>query len=302
MESFEIWYHKNKAILNNNEVNGLFKDAIDCYHANISRQAYLLSYQAMMVYFKYVILSGTRPNTITENIWAGYLAKLRSDSEWDEMAFKATQQKDEPATSKHAILNIPNEIRPQFLYWRSIRNDCAHYKGNHIIKAHVQALWSFIEQYLLTFTIEGGIETLVKEFADFFNPAITAPESDITPLLDKIPSRIKDDDYATFFEGIRIAISRYTYGGFIPFIKHILDRNEQNVRNNLISYIQKKGFEEDIITLYPEYVIDIYTEESKIRQLWYSRLKYMANSWRIFAILLLSNKQTDILKMKIKSK
>lgn len=200
MNNFESWFLAHKNAFSNDETVEMFKDAILCYHAGIVRPAYLLSYQAMMIHFRNLILMSNKPPLYDEGQWRGVLIKLRNEAQWEETVFTATQQKEDVSTSKHAILSILNEVRPQYLYWRGIRNDCAHYKKNRIIKAHIQALWSFIEQYLFTITVDGGVDTIIQEFSDFYNPSKTPSDADITPLLNKIPLRIRDDEYEKFFQ------------------------------------------------------------------------------------------------------
>ncbi|WP_294589961.1 hypothetical protein [uncultured Bacteroides sp.] len=290
MSDFESWFLAHKKEFSNSETVGMFEDAILCYHADIVRPAYLLSYQAMMIHFRYLILNANKPPLYDEGRWRGVLANLRSETEWDEMTFTATQQKEDTSTSKYAILSIPNDIRSQFLYWRSIRNDCAHYKGNRIIKAHVQALWSFIEQYIFTFTVDGGIATLLQEFSDFYNPAKTPNDADITPLLEKIPLRVRDEEYDDFFSGMGHTIGQYRYGELLPFMNLILKGENVNVKSHLILFIKNNSLSERLITEYPEYVIELYTEDTEIRELWFQRLSFMPNAWKIFSMLLLANR------------
>lgn len=290
MSDFESWFLAHKNEFSNSETIGMFEDAILCYHADIVRPAYLLSYQAMMIHFRYLILSAKKPPLYDEERWRGVLNSLRSETKWDEMTFTATQQKEDTSTSKYAILSIPDDIRPQFLYWRSIRNDCAHYKGNRIIKAHVQSLWSFIEQYIFTFTVDGGIATLLQEFSDFYNPAKTPSDADITPLLEKIPLRIREEEYDEFFSGMRRTIGQYRYGELLHFMNLILKGKNMNVKSHLILFIKNNDLQERLIAEYPEYVIEFYTEDTEIRELWFQRLNFMPNAWKIFSILLLANK------------
>ena len=80
-------------------------------------------------------------------------------------------------------MNIRQEVREKFVFWRQLRNVSAHYKGYDLNKAHTLALYSFIEQYLLTFSMEGGLESLNGQFDDFYNPTITSVHADIHPLL-----------------------------------------------------------------------------------------------------------------------
>jgi hypothetical protein len=73
-------------------------------------------------------------------------------------------------------------------------------------------------------------------------------------------------------------------------MKLILKGENVNVKSHLIIYIKKHSLQERLITELPEYVIELYTEDAEIRELWFKRFEFMPNAWKIFAILLLANK------------
>lgn len=286
MENFEKWLAQNREKFVE-PIPSMFDDSINCYHANIVRPAFQLSYQAMMLYFRDMILNGEMPRDYHRGKWIGLLGELRKDSKWDETTFDATQQKNDPINKITAILNIPDQLRSQFSYWRSLRNDCAHYKENRIIKAHVQSLWSFIEQYLLTFTIEGGSITMIRKFEDFYNPAKTSPNADIDPLLIEIPTRVKVSEFDFFFKEVGEAINKYGYHNFLNLIQKIFKCGKKEIRDPLISFLEKdrdQAFE--IIVEYPEFVNELYINKNEIRELWFNKLEFVGNKTKIFANLL----------------
>lgn len=292
MEILEEWLNKNRELLGSEQVVGLFEDSIACYHANIVRPAYILSYQAMMIHLRNVILNGTMPLNYPATQWTTITSELRNETKWDAKVFTCTQQKEEPATHKIAILNIPDDIRSRFLFWRDIRNDCAHYKANNVIKAHVQALWAFIDQYLLTFTIEGGKDMLLKKFDDFFNPAKTAPGTDIRPLVDLISTMVKKDEMQSFFKEYGKIASKYRLFGATESYKHVLDNSKNvTVKKELIHFIQKKEeWMQAMIRDYPEMVLELYTDPTKVRELWYKGFVFLPNSWKVFVTLLMAGR------------
>lgn len=291
MEILEKWLNKNRELLSE-QVIGLFEDSIACYHANIVRPAYILSYQAMMVHLKNVIINSTTPPAFPPREWQAIINELNNDTKWEARVFTCTQQKNDASTGKLSVLNIPNDIRPRFSFWRDVRNDCAHYKASNVIKAHVLALWSFIEQYLLTFTVEGGKSTLLGIFDDFFNTAKTAPNADIRPLVEKISTMVRQDELQSFFPEYQTVVLKYNPIGIEKAYKDILDNSrDMVVKKELISYIQKeKALMQAMIRIYPEMVLDLYTDPVTIRELWYKDFSYLANSSKIFVLLLSSGR------------
>lgn len=291
MEILEKWLNKNCELLSE-QVIGLFEDSIACYHANIVRPAYILSYQAMMVHLKNVIINSTTPPAYPTGEWQAIINELNNDTKWDARVFTCTQQKNDTSTGKPSVLNIPNDIRPRFSFWRDIRNDCAHYKASTVIKAHVLALWSFIEQYLLTFTVEGGKSTLLGTFDNFFNTAKTAPDADIQPLVEKISTMVRKDELQSFFDDYGTIVLKYKPLGIEKAYKDILDNSRDTVvKEALISYIQKeKAWTHAMIRTYPEMVLDLYTDPATIRELWYQDFSSLANSSKIFVMLLTSGR------------
>lgn len=53
-------------------------------------------------------------------------------------------------------------------------------------------------QYLLNISVEGGMNTLIKEFDVYFDPLKTSPNDPIEPLLDKITSMVQPKEMLSF--------------------------------------------------------------------------------------------------------
>ena len=221
MIDFKIWIDKHIGIFDEN-IHGLFIDSYKCFTNDIERPAYLLAYQGLMQYIRTLILnSSLTPHGFTAQEWENnFLKKLRDDGTWDQKVFDCTQQSDSNS-GKGPILNIAKEIREKFPFWRQFRNVCAHYKGYEINKAHVIALYSFIEQYLEAITIEGCTQSLAQKFDNYFNPAITSLHEDITPLLDKIDPMVCDSEADVFLDNILRSCHLYDpYGERRLFVFH----------------------------------------------------------------------------------
>lgn len=70
----------------------------------------------------------------------------------------------------------------------------------------------------------------------------------------------------------------------------IMSGTNMSAKSQLVLYIKNNSLQNHLITEFPKYVTDLYIEESEIRDLWFSQLRFMANSWKIFTFLLLANK------------
>jgi hypothetical protein len=239
MIDFGIWLNKHKEIFEEDCV-GLFSDSYDCFKYDIARPAYLLAYQGLMCYIRSIILrSSIRPEGYSDSEWNDrILRNLRDDASWDRQAFDCTQTIGNG--DKKPILSIRKEVREKFPYWRQLRNSVAHYNEYEILTAHVIALYSFIEQYIETITIEGSSVSLVQKFDDFFNPRITPPNSDIGPLITKISSMVSNDEMDSFFDELYESCEKYNKEMEV-FHQIIHAGSQEAIKKSMIDYIKKNN-------------------------------------------------------------
>lgn len=290
MKDFGEWILEHRAALDD-DVFGLFSDSYKCMKNDIDRPAYLLAYQGMMQYVRVTVLeSPSKPTGFTDSEWEnGWLQPLRNDDKWDEVAFKCTQQQENVAAGKAAVMNIRQEVREKFIFWRQLRNVCAHYKGYDLHKAHTLALYSYIEQYLLTLSVEGSQVSLNRQFDDYYNPLITSVHADITPLLNKIDSIIQDNEFDGFFVGVRSSCAKHASfsSRFHDFIHAVISTCSKRVKEAAISYVQSdSAYRDDYLESYPEDVLDILNGAENIHNFWYARLPHSRNKLTMLALML----------------
>ncbi|MCH5242702.1 MAG: hypothetical protein J1F67_09830 [Muribaculaceae bacterium] len=291
MKDFRIWIDENKCRLSY-DVYGLFFDSYRCFINDIDRPAYLLAYQGLMQYIRENILNNSaRPNGITEGEWENkYLKLLRDDNKWDEIVFKCTQQKEDVAQHKDAIMNLSNEVRDKFPLWRQFRNICAHYKGYDLNKAHTLTLYSFIEQYLFSLHALGGVETLIQQFDDFYNPLITSEHADIKPLLDKIKDSVNEAEYNKFFSEVHKICSKhggYFKNRFYEFVHKVITECSESVRKAVINFIcTDDSIMDRFLDTYPQDCLQILYNYKDTHNFWYIRLPNLRHKLIILALLL----------------
>lgn len=293
MIDFGDWLNANKYSLDV-DVVGLFEDSYKCFKNDIDRPSYLLAYQGMMQHIRLTVLqSASKPTGFANAEWEhNWLEVLRNDDKWDEKTFQCTQQKEDPATGKAAVMNIKKEVREKFIFWRQLRNVCAHYKGYDLHKAHTIALYSFIEQYLMTMSVEGSQVSLNRQFDDFFNPVVTSVHADIKPLLSQIDSIIQDDEFETFFIEVRKSCGKHASftSRFHDFVHEVICNCPRRVKDALVKYIQSDdNYRDDYLEKYPEDVLTILTGADNIHNFWYTRLPHSMKKLIMLALMLESD-------------
>ena len=185
---FEIWLKANERALNE-DVLGLFYDSLKCFKNDIARPSYLLAYQGLLMQVRTNILNSRRPDDFPEYKWDPMIARLASADKWDAEAYDAIQKResDRGGVKEPPVVQVAESVRTAFVYWRDLRNVCAHYKDEVFTKAHTLTLYAFIKQNILSITVEGGFEMLLQEFKDYYTPSKVDPSvTPVEPLLDKI--------------------------------------------------------------------------------------------------------------------
>jgi hypothetical protein len=104
---------------------GLFSDSIRCFHSGIYRPAYIMAYQAVMIYFRRLLLGAQKPASFVQNKWDKLIYGLKNDKEWEDAVNNAIRMKNHPTATppEVAVLDIPDEQRADFDFWRRRRND-----------------------------------------------------------------------------------------------------------------------------------------------------------------------------------
>lgn len=292
MNTFERWLENNCDNLSDNAV-GLFKDSLRCFKNNITRPAYLLAYQGMLLTLRDKILMGKTPNGSREPEWETICKEIRSDGSWDERTYNRVVQKAKDDGSKPAILNMPPFVREQFQYWRKLRNVCAHYKDFDFKPAHVLTLYSFIASYLMKISIEGGAASLLAEFRDYCDPTKYSPITPLDSLVSKISDMVEEKDMVDFINSVAHIVAGAHNRDYNEFLKKLLFLDGEN--NRAVKKSTQIFITSDIILrnrfidANPDLVGFILTSSVDIREYWTKFLKYSQYAYKIAASLIVSN-------------
>lgn len=295
MQNFEKWLASNKDNIDSVTYQ-LFSDSLRCFKFDIDRPSYLLAYQGMMYHLKMVLLHSKRPEDFPETQWIDHLKELNNDHSWDGKIYdlvmtKAVDNKQNPTKNRPAVFCITEEIRNKFPFWRDIRNVCAHYKEYNFIKSHTLVLYSFIAQYLLMITVEGGQDSLLRDFKKHYNPALTPENEDAQFLIDKIPQMIKIEEFEKFLNELCSIIGPWETSEIIYILHKIYMSLPDPYKTMVIDYIHKdRSIETYFIDEYPDSILILLKDKSEIREFWYNRIFTLRNPLEILAQLILSGR------------
>lgn len=271
MKRFEEWLVVYKDQINT-AAYGLFEDSLRCMKFGIDRPAYLMAYQGLLRHIREVIVFGERPHTFKEAAWNDVLKGLTLDNpdiKWDDNTYDRIRQGAEKNSRHSKVVNMPDEARNKFPYWRELRNVCAHNKEYIFLKAHTLTLYAFIEQFLLKISVEGGMQTLLNQLDDFYNPVMTPPGGDDGDLITRIPSMVELGDLEHFLKEVVNIHRKYHLDSFASFFLHCYDVLSGTYKEELKRIVERNDtLLRQILQADPERVLTFVDQPEKIRKMW----------------------------------
>lgn len=291
MKEFEQWLNSNRHLLCE-DAQALFDDSIKCYKNDIYRAAYLLAYQGVMRHLQEIILqSNEPPRGFTTIAWEDRKKKLRNLDKWDEEVLEAIKLRPKQDGSRDGILTIDEEIRIAFdTQWRILRNECAHHKGRTFIDAHVLVFYAFIKDNLLTISVEGGMQSLIKKFSIFLNPAQTPASEPVRPLMENIKTMVRPQEFKDFITGIKDLTIQYHRQSFLlDFLEEAFLHCDNSFKKFLLTYLNEdkhKELRNRYIERHPEKVLHLLTDKTVIREFWYSELCHFSQPLPVLSYML----------------
>lgn len=273
----ENWVDSNNF---SEDVNVLFTDAITCYKGGANRASLLFSYLAFLTILKERIIEGTKPTLFEQGYWDKLISNLQNEDLWEKAVFEATKQgeaidKVTKQRTRDPIFNINENLRLQIKYWKDRRNDCAHYKDNIIETFHVESFWAFMESNMSKITIEGGMQSLMNKIYRHFDPTITPPDKDITPLIKEIEFSVERSKLKNFWKTL-------LHNGEYDFdlskrkqelISKSLEVNKDFVNESLIALVKANKFHlKDFLSNHPDKILSFNFNEEEVRIFWKTQL------------------------------
>ena len=288
VDDFQKFVENNKANFTEDEV-GLFRDSVRCFHAGIFRPAYIMAYQSMMIYFRRLIQNANMPTGFDAVKWKKMQLNLAKDKEWEEEVNNAIRKKaNAKATPPEVpVLAMNDSLRLDFDYWRNRRNDSAHYKEYRINDSHVLAFYSFLTQYLLKISVEGGKTTLLKEFKDACDVTKTSPKKSLQPLIDKILTMVSPEEMDDFFAELDGAMGYRFSGRYEATLASIIKSGNEELKGYVIKFVRSENrFKAELINDHPD-LVGYLVDKSESREFWMKYLAVCRNRVAVIARMLM---------------
>ena len=297
MEKFEEWLVGHKEQINP-AAYGLFEDSLRCIKFDIVRPAYLMAYQGMIRHIRDIIVFGVRPTTFNEPAWNCILKELSLDNpdvRWDDNTYDKIRRGADKNSKHPKVVNMPDEARSKFPYWRELRNICAHNKEYLFLKAHTLTLYAFIEQFLLRISVEGGLQTLLNQFDDFYNPVLTPIGKDVTELVKRIPSMVEIGELKQFIIEIARIRLKYHVRGFAEFFLKCYDTLSGVYKDDLKRIVEgDENLLNEVLEYDSERVLTFVNTSENIRKMWRNDSFCMShNGPAVVAYLMEAGKLSD---------
>jgi len=267
----EVWIAERDYSKN---VTELFSEAVICYRNRAYRASLLLSYLGFLTIVKETLIRSKKPTDFTDTEWSAKIREIDTHDGWEKAVFNALIQGSSGGPAKQ-IYKLNPDIIQQFQYWRSRRNDAAHYNDNEIEGHHTDALWSFIKSNILKIVVNGGMEGLLNKFTEHHDDLKTPPDIDITPLIKEIPQSILRAELPEFIKQMsdRInAIIWYDDSAVREIYDKIFDLPDHDVIEALTKYMKEYKLDLKFINYFPHRIKLMQYDDHEKRELWKIRM------------------------------
>ncbi|WP_181347389.1 hypothetical protein [Thalassobacillus sp. CUG 92003] len=275
---FEKWIDENNV---KGDAKDLFNESVLCYKISAYRASFIMGYLGLQTILRERLLNAqNKPDNIPQKMWTDRLNDLKDEKIWDSTVFDFVnrQSPDNPFL-------INDDIRTQYSYWKTIRNDCAHAKNNIISYPHVESFWLFIESNLSKFVVNGGKSGLLEKIKKHYDSKYTPPNTDVSPLVREIPHAMTNGDISLFLKEVddyfeEETISFEVFDGdsiTYQFWNYIAYSPSQVLREGFLEFIKSDwDIFRKYIVVFEDKLNEISSDDSFIREFWKDEI------WKLF--------------------
>lgn len=197
-ERFIKWLNIYDEFSNGTVLRDILNDAIRCYRHGIARPALMLSYIAFIQAVRNNLLNSEMPSCFKKARWDACMNNLRSEGNWDSEVIDCIKKRAN-GVSDPAFFELNDTLRNDVCYWRSRRNDCAHYKDSEITLSHVSAFWVFMMDNYNKFTPIGSLQQSINEYNRHFDISLTPRETSTERIFKRLSHVIKTQEDLELF-------------------------------------------------------------------------------------------------------
>jgi hypothetical protein len=185
----------------------IMKEAILCYKVGAYRSAFLMSYLSFKQTIRDRILEfeSKVPESIKDqDKWEQeIISKLNDDDKWETSIneiVNASVPNSGGIKSKIFCFSNVEEIKSGYMYWKNIRNSCAHAKEKKIDCATVEQFWNYMQDDLPEYYILGGEKYLTNKLYNCYKFFNSTGKEEIKTVLKRIAAFYKSNVKKCFFE------------------------------------------------------------------------------------------------------
>ncbi|MDB3084161.1 hypothetical protein C4097_06255 [Clostridioides difficile] len=275
---FEKWCEINDV---KGETLKLFNEGVLCYKIGAYRASFIMTYLGFQHELRNrIVISHNKPDNIKDNLWKQIIEKVQDDNSWDTEVFNTINR-----TKPDNIFLIDDDIRKKYDYWRSIRNDCAHAKGEIISYPHIESFWLFIESNYNKFVINGGKSGLLDKIRNHYDIRYTELGKDLNYIVDSIPSSVNIEELPILLEDIYNMFKENDISKVFSLEnpKHdfwdcIIYSESEILRDAMINFVKRdKDLFIEFISYHPEQVSTYLSDKALARKIWTEWIKDMFN-------------------------
>lgn len=197
-ERFIKWLNIYDEFSNGTVLRDILNDAIRCYRHGIARPALMLSYIAFIQAVRNNLLNSEMPSGFKKARWNACMNNLRSEGNWDSEVVDCIKKRAN-GFSDPAFFELTDTLRNDVCYWRSRRNDCAHYKDSEITLSHVSAFWVFMMDNYNKFTPIGSLQQSINEYNRHFDISLTPRGTSTERIFKRLSHVIKTQEDLELF-------------------------------------------------------------------------------------------------------
>ena len=289
-ERFVKWLNIYDEFREGTALRDILNDAIRCYRHDIARPALMLSYIAFIQAVRSNLLNSDKPEGFNEKRWNATMAKLRNDNKWDEEVIECIKNRGN-GVDNPPFFELSDTLRNDVCYWRSRRNDCAHYKDSEITLSHVSAFWVFMMDNYNKFTPIGSIQQSINEYNRHFDISLTPRGTSTERIFKRLCLAIKNQDDLRKF--LKETHSKMDFKPQCDLVHDLLI--EEHHKELAISFLkgEMKRLKAYLCAKPKDVSLILGNDPTMTRKIWYDDLRVFCRCMNVYVEMLRAKMLTD---------
>lgn len=289
-ERFVKWLNIYDEFREGTALRDILNDAIRCYRHDIARPALMLSYIAFIQAVRSNLLNSDKPEGFNEKRWNATMAKLRNDNKWDEEVIECIKNRGN-GVDNPPFFELSDTLRNDVCYWRSRRNDCAHYKDSEITLSHVSAFWVFMMDNYNKFTPIGSVQQSINEYNRHFDISLTPRGTSTERIFKRLCLAIKTQDDLRKF--LKETHSKMDFKPQCDLVHDLLI--EEHHKELAISFLKggMKRLKAYLCAKPKDVSLILGNDPTMTRKIWYDDLRVFCRCMNVYVEMLRAKMLTD---------